>query len=86
MLEAAGGALTEDGYVVDRGSSYIQTVTFDERGPVAEAVLNYGQSSLPGSDFACDQLEKCSEKEWIPLPFRPEDVAGARDVLRRTVQ
>ncbi|HET6629731.1 MAG TPA: acylase [Woeseiaceae bacterium] len=87
-VETATDTLTEDGYPVQWGSSYIQTVTFDERGPVAEAIMVYGQSSEPGSPYAFDQLEMFAEKDWMPLPFHPEDIAEARigEVLRLTVR
>lgn len=83
-LEAMVDTLPDDGYAVQWGSSYIQTVTFDDRGPVAEAIMTYGQSSEPDSQHAFDQLEMFAEKKWLPLPFHPEDIAQTRigDVLR----
>lgn len=85
-LETATNTLTDEGYRVRWGSSYIQTVTFDERGPVAEAIMVYGQSSRPGSAYAFDQLENFVEKEWPRLPFHPGEIAEQRvgEVLRLT--
>ena len=60
------------------GTSYVQAVTFDERGPHAEAFLTYGQSSDPASPRALDQLPAFSRKEWPKLPFNPGDVAAQR--------
>ncbi len=70
------------------GTSYVQTVTFDDRGPVAEALLTYGQSSDPASPRAYDQLQAFSRKQWPKLPFHPDDVAAQRvgEVLRLIVQ
>ena len=70
------------------GTSYVQTVTFDERGPVAEGFLTYGQSSDPASPRAFDQLPAFSRKEWPKLPFHPQDVAAQRvgEVLKLVVQ
>jgi acyl-homoserine-lactone acylase len=70
------------------GTSYVQTVTFDERGPVAEAFLTYGQSSQPDSPRAFDQLPAFSRKQWPKLPFHPQDVTAQRvgEVLKLTVQ
>jgi acyl-homoserine-lactone acylase len=70
------------------GTSYVQTVTFDDRGPVAEAFLTYGQSSQPDSPRAFDQLPAFSRKQWPKLPFHPPDVAAQRvgEVLKLTVQ
>jgi acyl-homoserine-lactone acylase len=70
------------------GTSYVQTVTFDERGPVAAGFLTYGQSSDPTSPRAYDQLPAFSRKEWPKLPFHPQEVAAQRagEVLRLLVQ
>ena len=64
----------------------MQTVTFDARGPVAQAILTYGQSTDPASPFATDQLRLFSAKEWPTLPFHAEDVARGRvgEALRLT--
>jgi acyl-homoserine-lactone acylase len=74
------------GLRIDYGTSYVQTVTFDARGPVAQALLTYGQSTDPASKFATDQLRLYSAKQWPVLPFHAEDVARARvgEVLRLT--
>ncbi len=79
-------AINVKGLLIDYGSSYIQSVTFDARGPVANAVLTYGQSTNPDSPHANDQMRLFSRKEWPTLPFHAEDVAKARvgDVLRLT--
>ena len=72
------------GLRIDYGSSYIQTVTFDNRGPVAQAILSYGQSTNPASAQATDQMRLFSAKQWPTLPFHAEDVARERvgEVLR----
>ncbi|GGE92745.1 penicillin acylase family protein [Massilia psychrophila] len=51
------------------GSSYIQAVTFDDNGPVAQAMLVYGQSVDPRSPYYADQVPLYSRKEWPTLPF-----------------
>ncbi len=66
------------GIRIDYGTSYVQTVTFDARGPVAEALLTYGQSSHAGSPHATDQLRLYARKTWPRLPFHAEDVARER--------
>ena len=66
------------GLRIDYGTSYVQTVTFDERGPVAQAILAYGQSTDPASPQATDQLRLFSAKQWPTLPFHADDVAKAR--------
>lgn len=76
--------LTKGGLRIDYGTSYVQTVGFDERGPVAQALLTYGQSSDAKSPHATDQLKLFSAKQWPTLPFHADDVARARvgEVLR----
>ncbi|MCC6248060.1 MAG: penicillin acylase family protein [Rubrivivax sp.] len=76
------------GIRIDYGTSYVQTVTFDARGPVAEALLTYGQSSHAASPHATDQLRLYSRKVWPRLPFHAEDVARERvgPVLRLAVR
>ncbi len=67
--------LTAQGYVgAHWGQSYIQTVTFDEQGPVAQAMLTYGQSTDPRSPWYADQTMAYSRKEWPSLPFTPEKI------------
>ena len=74
------------GLTIDYGTSYVQSVTFDAHGPVAQALLTYGQSTNPSSPHANDQLRLYSRKEWPVLPFLADDVATARvgEVLRLT--
>jgi acyl-homoserine-lactone acylase len=79
-MESHGQAtINASGYNVDFGSSYIQVVTFDERGPVAHGLLTYGQSSDLASPRAYDQLPLFAAKRWQPLPFHPDDVAAQRE-------
>jgi acyl-homoserine-lactone acylase len=70
--------ITKRGLRIDYGTSYVQTVTFDARGPVAEAILTYGQSTHAASPHANDQLRQFSAKRWHQLPFHAEDIARQR--------
>lgn len=67
------------GYNINYGSSYIQIVGFDERGPVAQGLLTYGQSSDPASPRFYDQLPLFSAKKWNPLPFHRADIEAQRE-------
>ena len=79
-LESQGQpTIGPNGYNVNYGSSYIQVVTFDEHGPVAQGLLTYGQSSDLASPRAYDQLSLFAAKRWLSLPFHPEDVAAHRE-------
>jgi hypothetical protein len=58
--------ITPEGLRIDYGTSYVQTVTFDDRGPVAQAMLTYGQSTDPASPHATDQLRLFSKPSSGP--------------------
>jgi len=76
--------LTATGYNnVYWGTSYVQTVTFDDNGPVAQALLVYGQATDPKSPYYADQLGPYSRKEWPALPFT--DAAIKADPNYKTV-
>jgi acyl-homoserine-lactone acylase len=79
----SAGPLTPGGYgPIVLGSSYVQIVGFDSEGPVADAVLLYGQSSNPASAFHYDQLQALwARREWNRLPFNRSDVT-ARAISR----
>jgi len=66
---AASGKL-----VPRHGTSYIQIVGFDDKGPVADAILSYSQSTDPASPHAADQTRAYAEKRWHRLPFHREDI------------
>jgi len=55
-------------------NSYIQVVTFDASGPIADAILASSQSPSPDSPFHCDQTWLYSRKQWVRLPFTPEQI------------
>lgn len=64
-----------NGKLVPRhGTSYIQIVGFDDRGPVADAILSYSQSTNPASPHAADQTRAYAEKRWHRLPFHREQI------------
>jgi len=78
-LRIASG-LTAQGYVNPYwGTSYVQTVTFDDNGPVAQAMLVYGQSTDPKSPYYADQIGLYSRKEFPTLPFSAAAVSGNPD-------
>jgi len=79
VLDAQQATWTPEvhGYVPFHGSSYMQIVTFDAKGPVAEGVLSYSQSTDPASPHYADQTLLYSEKRWNPLPFTPAEIKAA---------
>jgi acyl-homoserine-lactone acylase len=64
------------GFPIIFGSSYIQSVTFDEKGPVAKAVLTYSQSADPASPHFADQTRAFSRKELRRYPFSAAEIAA----------
>jgi len=56
------------------GTSYIQVVGFDAKGPVADAILSYSQSTDPASPHHADQTRAYAEKRWARLPFTPAEI------------
>jgi len=62
---------------IQPSNSYIQVVTFDAAGPVADAILASSQSPDPQSPFYADQTWAYSRRQWIRLPFSREAIAAA---------
>jgi acyl-homoserine-lactone acylase len=75
--------LTEAGYPILHGSSFILAVELTADGPLADAILTYGQSGDPESEHFTDQTEMFARKEWRPVLFREADIA--REVRREYV-
>jgi acyl-homoserine-lactone acylase len=71
--------LGEGGYRdITSGNSYIQIVTWDESDcPVAKGILTHSQSTDPASEHFADQSLLYSNKQWVDLPFCPEDIRDA---------
>jgi acyl-homoserine-lactone acylase len=81
------GGLTTAGYEgVYWGESYIQTVSFDDQGPVAQAMLTYGQSTDPKSLYYADQIGVYSRKEWPVLPFAEEKIKADPNYTTMTLK
>lgn len=70
-----GSPLMADGYRnIVWGTSYVQTVTFDNNGPVASAMLTYGQSVDPKSPYYGDQAQLYAQKKFPQLPFTQQQI------------
>ena len=85
--DRAAPGISQLGLRIDYGTSFVQTVTFDPQGPVAQAILTYGQSTHSTSPHRVDQLKEYSAKRWPTLPFHADDIERQRIapilVLRR---
>ena len=70
-------SLSETGYNVVHGSSFIMTLAYTDEGPQAQAILSYSQSGNPDSDYFSDQTQLYRDKLWRDILFSPEDIARA---------
>jgi acyl-homoserine-lactone acylase len=68
--------LTEAGYPVLHGTSFLMALEFTDDGPRAMAVLTYGQSGDPESEHFTDQTELFARKEWRPILFNAGEIAA----------
>ncbi len=57
------------------GPTYMQTVTFDDKGPVVEALLAYSQASDKTRPYHRDQTRRYSAKDWVRLPFSASEIS-----------
>lgn len=73
---AQGSGLNDDGTYkpINTGPTYMQTVTFDSKGPVVEALLAYSQSANSTRPYHRDQTRRYSAKDWIRLPFSKAEI------------
>ena len=74
-------SLRDGGYRPSRGNSYLQAVTWEDRGnescPLADTLLVSSQSSDPESPHFADQTKLYSRKEWAPFPFCEDQIEAA---------
>ncbi|MNQ67682.1 Acyl-homoserine lactone acylase PvdQ precursor [compost metagenome] len=56
------------------GTSYLQVVTFDEKGPQAKGLLAFSLSSDPASKYSRDQTLAFSRKQLSVLPFTEQQI------------
>jgi acyl-homoserine-lactone acylase len=56
------------------GTSYVQAVTFTDKGPEARALVTYSQSSDPANPHYADMTALFSNYGWVNLPFAEGDI------------
>jgi acyl-homoserine-lactone acylase len=66
--------LTQDGYPINRGSSFVMALEYTTSGPRAQAFLTYSQSGDPTSPRYYDQTELFSTKKWRPILFTEAEI------------
>ncbi len=67
--------LTPDGYSVAYGTSFIYALEFTADGPVAKALLTYGETGDPTSPYFSDQTKRFSNKDWRTVEFTEAAIA-----------
>lgn len=75
--------LTDKGYPITFGTSFIMSLSYTDDGPVAEAILTYSESGDPSSKYYTDQTELFSKKQWRAIHFNTRSIA--KDQLSRIV-
>ncbi|MFJ2479009.1 acylase [Pseudomonas sp. NPDC087598] len=77
----------EDGKLeVVSGTSYLQVVTFDEKGPHAQGLLAFSLSSDPASKHSRDQTEAFSKKQWSVMPFTEQQIQADPQYQVQTIR
>lgn len=79
--------LTDEGYSVVHGSSFMLGLTFDDQGPRAQVLLTYGQSSDPGSPYFDSQTALFRQRQWRDALFTPDAIDNdiqSRRILEET--
>ncbi|MEY3015580.1 MAG: hypothetical protein RIT45_4315 [Pseudomonadota bacterium] len=78
--------LTDSGYVVNYGSSFMMAVTFDDNGPVGQQILTYSQSSEPDSPHFRDQTEHYGKGRWYAIRYAEAEIAASPELKTQTVR
>ncbi|MCH1929658.1 acylase [Shewanella sp. A25] len=76
--KALASGLTNQGYQIRYGSSWMMAVSFTDEGPEARGILTYSESSNILSPSFTDQSNLySSSKSFRPLLFKEDDIAPA---------
>ncbi|TWD52414.1 acylase [Pseudomonas sp. SJZ131] len=68
------------------GTSYLQVVTFDEKGPQAQGLLAFSLSSDPASKYSRDQTQAFSKKQLSVLPFTEQQIKADPQYQVQTIR
>ncbi|WP_411959710.1 acylase [Pseudomonas mandelii] len=68
------------------GTSYLQVVTFDDKGPHAQGLLAFSLSSDPTSKYSRDQTVAFSKKQLSPLPFTEQQITSDPQYQAQTIR
>ncbi len=79
------GDLTDQGYPVNTGSSFMLVVNFTRNGPVAKGLLTMGQSLDPRSPHFTDQTRAFARLELGRRPFTEKEILADRHLVTEVV-
>jgi acyl-homoserine-lactone acylase len=68
------------------GTSYLQVVTFNDRGPQAQGLLAFSLSSDPDSKYSSDQTVAFSRKQLSVLPFTEQQITSDPQYQVQTIR
>jgi acyl-homoserine-lactone acylase len=68
------------------GTSYLQVVTFDDKGPQAQGLLAFSLSSDPASKYSRDQTLAFSKKQLSVLPFTEQQITSDPQFQAQTIR
>jgi acyl-homoserine-lactone acylase len=68
------------------GTSYLQVVTFDDKGPQAQGLLAFSLSSDPASKYSRDQTLAFSKKQLSVLPFTEQQITADPQYQAQTIR
>lgn len=73
---APGSSLTEDGYPINYGSSFLMTVDFTSDAVRAWALLTYSNTGDRTAAAFDAQMQAFSDKQWREVPFTDAQIAA----------
>lgn len=74
LVSPGTGLTSQEGYLVDFGTSFLMVMEFTPQGPRANAVLSYSQNADPASPRFVDQTERFSGEQLRPILFEEADI------------
>ncbi|NOZ42824.1 MAG: acylase [Alphaproteobacteria bacterium] len=66
--------LTDKGYPITGGTSFLLSLSYTDNGPKAAAFLTYSESGDPTSPHYSDQTTLFAKKHWRPIRFTPKEI------------
>ena len=68
--------LTDEGYLINNGNSWVMVMSFEDEGPVARAAMTYSQSEDPDSPHFKDQTELYAEETLRDVAFTEDQITS----------